>query len=121
MTTYLGLVLAGAIGAPLRYLVDLWVQRGDRFPLGTMLVNITGSLLLGIVTGLVLYHAFPTTPKAVLGAGFCGAYTTFSTYTFETAQLAEEGEWWAALASTAGNLLGATAAAALGLAAVAIT
>ena len=56
MSTYVGLVLAGAIGAPLRYVVDAGLQRrrGSVFPLGTLTVNVTGSLVLGVVAGLAL-------------------------------------------------------------------
>jgi fluoride exporter len=118
LSTYLGLVFAGAVGAPLRYVVDTRIQRarGGVFPLGTLIVNVTGSFLLGVLTGLALYHAFPTAAKDVLGAGFCGAYTTFSTHTFETVRLAEERAHRAALLSVAGNLVLGTAAAALGMA-----
>ena len=93
MTAYLGVILAGALGAPLRYLVDSRIQSARRraFPLGTLVVNVSGSLVLGVVTGLALYHGLPRVPKAVLGAGFCGAYTTFSTHAFETVRLAEDG------------------------------
>src|ERR1700676_2149243 len=94
MTVWLGLVVAGAIGAPCRYLLDAVVQ--DRiagsFPWGTFAVNMTGSLLLGLITGAALYHGFPNTPKVILGTGFCGAYTTFSTWTYETVDLLEDGE-----------------------------
>ena len=97
-------VAAGAVGAPMRYLIDGAV--GDRtrgaLPWGTLLVNVSGSLLLGFLTGLALYHGFPKTPKVVLGTGFCGAYTTFSTFTFETARLVEEG----AIADAFRNALG---------------
>ena len=53
------------------------------FPWGTFVINATGSFVLGFLTGLALYHAFPKTPKVILGTGLCGAYTTFSTFTFE--------------------------------------
>jgi fluoride exporter len=114
----IGLVVAGAIGAPARYLVDSFVQDrtvGD-LPWGTFVINMTGSLLLGLITGAALYHAFPSTPKIWLGTGFCGAYTTFSTFTFETIRLLEEGEVANALRYAAGSLLAGASAAAIGLA-----
>ena len=90
---WLALIAAGAVGAPVRYLVDGFVgdRTGDGFPWGTFAVNATGSLLLGVLTGLGLYHAFPEAPRLVLGTGFCGAYTTFSTFSLETVRLLEEG------------------------------
>jgi fluoride exporter len=90
---WVGFVAAAAIGAPLRYVVDVSVGErvGGRFPWGTLVINASGSLLLGVLTGLVLYHAFPKTPKVILGTGFCGAYTTFSTFAYETVGLAEDG------------------------------
>ena len=118
MTAYLGVILAGALGAPLRYLVDSRIQSAWRraFPLGTLVVNVSGSLVLGVVTGLALYHGLPRVPKAVLGAGFCGAYTTFSSHAFETVRLAEDGAPRAAIATVLANLLLGTAAAGAGLA-----
>lgn len=114
---WVGFVVAGAIGAPLRYLVDGAV--GDRtkgvFPWGTFIINATGSLLLGFLTGLTLYHAFPKVPKVVLGTGFCGSYTTFSTFTFETVRLIEEGAINEAIRNALGTLLTGAAAAAVGL------
>jgi CrcB protein len=118
----IGLAVAGAIGAPARYLVDGFVQDrtvGD-FPLGTLLINVTGSLLLGIITGAALYHAFPNTPKVWLGTGFCGAYTTFSTFTFETIRLLEERETSAAFRYAVASLVVGAAAAAVGLAIAAV-
>ncbi len=114
----IGLAVAGAIGAPARYLLDGIVSdrtAGD-VPWGTFIINVTGSLLLGIITGAALYHAFPNTPKVWLGTGFCGAYTTFSTFTFETIRLLEEGEGADAIRYAAGSLLAGAAAAALGMA-----
>ena len=117
-----GFVVAAAIGAPARYLVDGAVQDaiGGRFPWGTAVVNHTGSLLLGVLTGRGLYHAFPDELRFVLGTGFCGAYTTFSTFTFETVRLAEGGDPRAGGRNLAVNVLGGLAAAAAGLALAAI-
>jgi CrcB protein len=85
--------VGGALGAITRYGVSLLVARfwtGD-FPLATFLINVSGSFLLGIIAGMALYHAFPDTPAAILGSGFCGAYTTFSTFEYETQRLTELG------------------------------
>ena len=82
-------------GAPARYLVDGFVQdrtRGD-LPWGTFVVNVTGSLLLGVVTGLALGGHLGDLGKDMAGTGFCGAFTTCSTFTFELTRLAEEGRW----------------------------
>jgi len=119
---WVAFVTAGAIGAPVRYLVDGAI--GDRtsgaFPWGTFVVNITGSLLLGFLTGLALYHGFPDTPRVVLGTGFCGAYTTFSTHTFETVRLLEDGAHGPALRNALGTLVAGAVAAAAGLALAAL-
>jgi len=115
---WVALVAAGALGAPARYLLDGAVQDRTRgaFPWGTLVVNVTGSLLFGFITGLALHHAFPRTPRIVLGTGFCGAYTTFSTFTFETVRLIEEGALNEAIRNALGTLVAGTAAAALGFA-----
>ena len=115
---WVAFVVAGAAGAVMRYVVGGWVR--DRtegvFPWGTFLVNASGSLLLGFLVGLSLYDAFPETPLLVLGTGFCGAYTTFSTFTFETVRLIEGGAVNQAFRNTAGTLVTCAAAAAAGLA-----
>ena len=113
---------AAAIGAPFRYLVDLAVtdRRRGVFPWGTFAINASGSLVLGFLTGLGLYHAFPETPRIVLGTGFCGAYTTFSTFTFETVRLLEEGDVREALANSFGSLVVCALAAGAGLALAAV-
>jgi CrcB protein len=115
---WVAFVIAGAIGAPLRYLVDGAIadRTTGTFPLGTFVINVSGSVLLGFLTGLALYHAFPKTPKVVLGTGFLGAYTTFSTFTFETVHLVEEGDLRQAVLNTLGTLVAGAAAAAAGLA-----
>ncbi|MCU0270064.1 MAG: fluoride efflux transporter CrcB [Acidimicrobiales bacterium] len=118
MGLYVGVALAGALGAPARYLLDGLVQArfGGQFPRGTLAVNLLGSLWLGVLTGLVLYHGFPDTPRVLLGTGFCGAFTTFSTFGFETVRLAETGQRRLSGANVATSVGGSIVAAALGLA-----
>ena len=118
----LGIALAGAVGAPARYLVDGYLLRRNRtaFPVGTLVVNVSGSLVLGFLTGLALYHAFPATPKTVLGTGFCGAYTTFSTFAYETVRLVEERRYTIARAYLVAGLLLPALAAAAGMALAAL-
>ena len=86
-------VLGGAIGAPARYLADLLVQsRHDSvYPWGTFTVNVFGSALLGLVAGGVALAGTPSWVLALVGTGFCGALTTFSTFGFETVRLIEDG------------------------------
>jgi CrcB protein len=117
-----GLLVAGAIGAPTRYLVDgiVTAHTDGVFPRGTLIVNISGSLVLGVLTGLALYHGLPSTPKIILGTGFCGAYTTFSTFAYETVALAEDGETRAAARVLLGSLVLPAVAAGVGLALAAL-
>ena len=123
MILLLGVSLAGAVGAPTRYLLDVFVQERARgvFPSGTFLINVSGSFLLGLVTGLALHHGLGPVPKTLLGTGFCGAYTTFSTFSYETVRLVEDN----ALVEAALNVLASlsvgllAAAAGMGVAAIA--
>lgn len=81
--------LCGAIGAVTRFLVDTSVRRlwRTRLPVATAMINVTGSLVLG---GAVAATAHNSTTALVIGAGFCGGYTTFSTAMVETASLVRE-------------------------------
>ncbi len=119
---WVGFVIAAAVGAPLRYLVDGAIAERTEgvFPWGTFVINASGSLVLGVLTGLGLYHAFPKVPKVILGTGFCGAYTTFSTFTYETVELLEEGALNEAARNALGTLIVGAGAAALGLALAAL-
>ncbi|WP_026424204.1 fluoride efflux transporter CrcB [Actinokineospora inagensis] len=74
--------LGAAVGAPLRYLVDRAIPRPTGFPRGTLVVNVVGSTVLGVVTGVA--HL-----QLLLGTGFCGALTTYSTFSYETTVLFE--------------------------------
>jgi CrcB protein len=110
--------VAGALGAVARYVVDgavLSRARSTR-PWGTFAINVAGAFVLGMLTGLALYHGLGRTPKLVLGTGFCGAFTTFSTFAYETVRLAEDGELTSAVWNVVGSLVVAALAAALGLA-----
>jgi CrcB protein len=119
---WVAFVVAGAIGAPLRYLLDGAVgERTDGvFPWGILLVNVSGSFLLGLLTGLGLHHGLGRTPRIVVGTGFCGAFTTFSTFTYETVRLLEEGDLAEALANLGLTVLLGAVAAAVGLAVPAV-
>jgi fluoride exporter len=90
-----------AIGGVSRYLFGGAIQRmaGGTFPLGTLLVNITGSFLLGAILrwGIESSGLTPEV-RAFLAVGFCGGYTTFSAFSYETVHLLEEGEWTRAAA-----------------------
>ncbi len=114
-------LLGGAIGAPIRYLTDLFVQsRHDSvFPWGTFAVNVVGSLVLGVSAALVIGLEPPAWVLALIGTGFCGALTTFSTFGYETVRLLEEGSVLTAVASCAAGLVIGLGACAAGFAAAA--
>jgi fluoride exporter len=109
--------LAGGVGAVARYLVHAGVQSRVEglFPFGTFVVNITGSFGLGLVAGLVIYHGVDADLRTVVGTGFLGGYTTFSSYSYETVGLLEDGEPPAALANAIGGVVAGLAAATFGL------
>jgi fluoride exporter len=115
--TVLLVMAAAAVGAPLRYIVDQAVQhrREGAFPLGTFVINITGSLLLGLLTGLARHHGLSATTLTVLGTGLLGAYTTFSTFSYETVRLLEDGALYEATLNIAASLAVGLAVAAAGL------
>ena len=111
----LWVALAGGLGAAARLVLDGAVrQRVPGYPLGTVLVNLTGSLLLGLVAGLAAGAALPPAVQLVAGTGVLGGYTTFSAAGGETVRLAREGRWSAALLHGLGMLVGSVALAALG-------
>ncbi|WNI23840.1 fluoride efflux transporter CrcB [Streptomyces sp. ITFR-16] len=102
------LVIAGAAaGAPLRYLTDRAVQaRHDTvFPWGTFAVNVSGCLVLGLLTGAVAAGAASSPVQLLIGTGLCGALTTYSTFSYETLRLAEDGARFYAAANVVASVV----------------
>ena len=112
MIVWLGVLVAGGFGAVLRFLVDGAVARraARSFPFGTLVVNISGAALLGVLGGLALSrHA-----ALLADTAFVGSYTTFSTWMLETHRLSEERQTWTALANIFVSVALGIAAAILG-------
>jgi fluoride exporter len=114
----LAVAAGGLVGAPCRYLLDRAVSRRivSDLPWGTFAVNMSGCLALGLLTGLDLAHHVPAVLMALIGVGFCGAYTTFSTFNFETVQLFEDGHIVEAAANVAASVVVGIAIAGVGVA-----
>jgi CrcB protein len=93
--TLLLVAVGGSLGAAARYLLDraIAVRQAGPFPLGTLVVNVSGSIALGLLLGLAVGHRIPSSILTLAGTGFLGAYTTFSTFTYETVRLLEDGAW----------------------------
>lgn len=115
MQTAIVVGLGGILGAWARLYLGLAVtlRMGPGFPYGTLLINVLGCFLLGVVNTLVLERGVPDVWRLAVGVGFCGAFTTFSTFGFETLALLREGRFSLAAAYVlASNMLGLAAAAA---------
>ena len=111
--------LGSFVGGNARYIVGRFVGSSvdTRFPLGTFLINVSGSFILGVIGGLLAERATPHADalRLALGVGFCGGFTTFSTFEFETHALLEDGIFWTALANMVGSLVAGLVAVRLGL------
>lgn len=105
---YLWICLGAVVGASARYFLSGYVARsfGSSFPYGTLLINVSGSLVLGFFLATSARILLDTRWRFLIAIGFCGSYTTFSGYAFETFALFEQGQWrlvaWNVIAS---NLL----------------
>ncbi|MEU7057438.1 fluoride efflux transporter CrcB [Streptomyces sp. NPDC046197] len=115
---FLLVAAGGAVGAALRYLIDRTVQaRHDTtFPWGTFAVNVTGSMILGMLTGAALAAASPQDVQLLLGTGLCGALTTYSTFSYETLSLAEAGARFLAAVNVIASVVAGLGALFVGLA-----
>jgi CrcB protein len=114
----LWVAIAGGAGAGTRYLLDSAVRARLRieFPVGTLLINVTGSFVLGIIAGLVIAHGASSRWRDIAGTGFLGGYTTFSAASVETVRLAEQRRWRECIGYATGSLVLALLAAGAGLA-----
>ena len=115
--TYVWVALGGAVGAAARFAVSQWTgtRWGWTFPWGTLAVNLTGSLAIGLVMTLLLARGADPTYRLVLVTGFLGGYTTFSAFSFETLALLEARRWDAAAFYVIGSVGFGLLATALGL------
>jgi fluoride exporter len=114
---YLVVALGGAVGAVARYALGGWVQAkwGDSFPYGTLAINVSGSFVLGLFATLFLGLAWSEHWRLLVAVGFLGAYTTFSTFSFESLQLLQAGRYRAAAFNLAGSVVLGLAAAFVGV------
>ena len=130
-------MLAGALGAVGRFVVDGAITRATVarskvgngkigrskvghgrspvFPWATVVINVTGSFLLGVIAGLVTYQSVAPEWQVIVGTGFCGGYTTFSTASFESVRLAQQRRPGLFAANAFGSLVASVGACALGL------
>lgn len=108
--------LVGGLGAAVRFVVDGWFRGrwAGQLPLATVAINVSGSLLIGLLAGAMTTGTLPVTAYTVAATGFCGGYTTFSTAMVETVRLAQAGDVRRAIGNAIGTLALTVAAAALG-------
>ena len=104
------LFIGGGLGTIARYLLGKWFDEqpwGQEFPYGTFFINVSGSFILGAAAVLILERLSPAYQNwyLLLGTGFCGGYTTFSTFEWETFRLIRDGSWPYALANVFGSVL----------------
>ncbi|MGX4712299.1 CrcB family protein [Rhodococcus sp. DMF-1] len=118
----LWVALAGSGGAVTRFVLDgaIRARLASTFPWATVAINVTGSLLLGVLVGAVMFHDASASLVTITGVGFCGGYTTFSTASFETVRLIQQQRYAATLANALGTLGTTVAAGAAGLALAAL-
>ncbi|BFL83978.1 fluoride efflux transporter CrcB [Shewanella baltica] len=106
MNNLLLVALGGSIGAVFRYLISIFMIQvfGSSFPFGTLLVNVLGSFLMGVIYALGQMSHISPELKALIGIGLLGALTTFSTFSNETLLLLQEGDWLKATLNVVLNL-----------------
>jgi CrcB protein len=118
LRTILCVGAGGFLGAIARYLLSMLVDARleTPFPVATLVINVTGSFVLGVLSGALEFATVPPEVRLTIGVGFLGAYTTFSTFTYETLRLVEAGDGALAVAYVAASVAAGFAAALLGLA-----
>ena len=110
------IAVGGAVGALSRYGFGALVQRASHsgFPFGTLAVNVAGCILVGVLAKTLLHTQTHSQMRALLVVGFCGGFTTFSTFSLETLGLVQGGEWVKALAYVAASIVACLAGTAIG-------
>lgn len=116
---YLYLAFGGVVGTLARYSIGGWVNTwtGTAFPFGTLAINVAGSFLLGLVMRAAELSSLSPELRGMMTIGFCGAFTTFSTFSFETMLLLQEGAWIRAAFYAFGSVAAGLVAVALGFSA----
>jgi CrcB protein len=109
MAPYLLVGFGGFLGTIARFVLSRWVGMlvDTRFPLGTFVINVSGSFVLGVIGTMVAQKVFANSDavRLALGVGFLGAFTTFSTFEFETHALIEDGSWLTATTNIVASVL----------------
>jgi len=118
VTLYALIALGGACGASLRFFISQillnWLGKG--FPFATLMVNISGSFIMGLLYGLIEQGIIEVTVyRTLIGVGFLGAFTTFSTFSLDTVLLIQQGDFFKAMANVLFNVVLCISAAALGM------
>ena len=118
MIEILWIGIAGFLGANARYLLSVWCAErfGPSFPYGTLIINVSGSFVLGMIVGAADVRSVSPLFRLAMGVGFLGAYTTFSTFTVETVRMVEAGSFLLALLNVVGSVAIGLTAAILGIA-----
>lgn len=119
IVTIAAVAFCGALGSIARYQLDRFIENHTNgvMLLGTLIINVIGSLILGVFVGLHLRHGLSNTIELAIGTGFCGGFTTFSSLMYESTQLAQEGAYRPVVRILSLNMILGSFAAAIGLAA----